>query len=159
MVLPMLVILMFGSIELGNYFLTQHAVTKQVRDGARYASRLTLAEPYTCAAGSDLSTIFADAAAGEKIVNVTKTGSVDGTAVGRFPAEFWNSCGDGDAVSISVRCVAEGTYAGIYSSLDGDVPVVTVSADVAYPSLFQTLGFDASDLCVQTESEAAVAGL
>lgn len=159
LVLPMLVILMFGSMELGNFFLTQHAVTKQVRDGARYASRLTLAEPYSCAAGTNLATIFEDDEAGEKIVNVTKTGSVDGTAAGRFPAAFWDACGTGEPVTVSIRCVAEGTYQGIYSNLDGDIPVVTVAASVTYPSLFQTLGFDATDLCVRTESEATVAGL
>ena len=29
--MPFLILLMAGSMELGNYFLTEHAVTKQVR--------------------------------------------------------------------------------------------------------------------------------
>ena len=159
LILPMLVILMFGSMELGNFFLTQHAVTKQVRDGARYASRLTLAETYSCTPGTNLSTVFEDDDAGTKIINVTKTGSVDGTAPGRFPAEFWAACGTGAPVTVSIRCVDEASYAGIYAGLGDDIPVVTVEATVAYPSLFQTLGFDATEMCVGAESEAAVAGL
>jgi hypothetical protein len=158
-VMPMLVILMFGSMELGNLFLTEHAVTKQVRDGARYASRLTLDGDYSCAPGDDLSTIFEDAEAGEKIVNVTQTGSVDGTGTARFPAEFWDACATGDPVKVTIRCVDKDDYAGIYTGLDGDIPVVTVSANVTYPSLFSTLGFNTTGMCVRASSEVAVAGL
>ena len=158
LIMPMLVILMFGSMELGNFFLTQHAVTKQVRDGARYASRLTMADPYTCST-TNLSTVFADSDAGTKIINVTKTGSVDGTAPGRFPAEFWTACGTGAPVTVSIRCVNETSYAGIYASLGDDIPVVTVKTRVAYPSLFRTLGFNTTGMCVGAESEVAVAGL
>src|SRR3546814_6902005 len=39
LVSPMLILLMFGSFELGNYFLDEHVVLKAVRDGARYAAR------------------------------------------------------------------------------------------------------------------------
>ena len=160
MIMPMLVILTFGSMELGNLFLTEHAVTKQTRDGARYASRLTVHPDYSCAAGDDLSTIFEDADAGEKIVNVTKTGSVDGTGTTRFSDAFWASaCGDGDAVQVTIRCVDKDDYAGIYASLDGDIPVVMVSANVTYPSLFSSLGFNTTGMCVRAESEVAVAGL
>jgi hypothetical protein len=158
-VMPMLVILMFGSMELGNLFLTEHAVTKQVRDGARYASRLTLDADYSCAAGDDLSTIFEDSDAGEKIVNVTQTGSVDGTGTGRFPSAFWTACADGEPVAVTIRCVAKTGSGGIYAGLDGEIPVVSVSANVTYPSLFSTLGFNTAGMCVRAASEVAVAGL
>ncbi|MGL5837065.1 MAG: TadE family protein, partial [Sphingorhabdus sp.] len=39
LVTPLLMIIMFGAFELGNYFYSQHVVTKAVRDGARFASR------------------------------------------------------------------------------------------------------------------------
>ena len=42
LVTPLLLALMLGSVELGNFFMDQHALTKQVRDGARYASRLAI---------------------------------------------------------------------------------------------------------------------
>ena len=160
LVAPLLIILMFGSVELGNYFLTEHAVVKQVRDGARYGSRLTLADDYTCAAGTDLSTIFKSASAGTDIVNVTRTGSVDGTATGRFGNAFWTTCpGSAAPVTVNIRCVDKDSYGGIYSTLDGDIPVLTVSANVAYPSLLGAIGFDASGLCLRAESESAVYGL
>lgn len=160
LVAPVLIILMFGSVELGNYMLVQHAVTKQVRDGARYASRLTFADDYSCAAGSDLSGVFEDPDAAEDTINVTKTGSVDGSATGRFGDGFWTSCAGAAApVSVSVRCVDKADYGGIYSSLDGQIPVVAVNADVSYPSLFGALGFNTSGLCIHAQSESAAYGL
>ena len=160
LVAPVLIVLMFAVAELGNYFLTEHAVIKQVRDGARYGSRLTLSADYSCSAGSDLSTIFENSNASTDIVNVTKTGSVDGTATGRFASGFWASCpGSAAPVSVTVRCVDEDSYGGIYSTLDGDIPVLMISANVAYPSLFGALGFNTSALCLRAESEAAVFGL
>ena len=163
LVAPMLIILMFASVEMGNYFLTEHAVIKQVRDGARYASRLTVADPYSCTAGSDLSGVFADGNASTDIINVTKTGSVDGTAPGRFGdsgSAFWAACpGSTDPVSVSVRCVDKASYGGIYTTLDGDIAVVKVEADIRYPSLFGALGFNAAGLCMHVASESAVYGL
>lgn len=155
MIAPLLIILMFGSMELGNYFLDVHAVSKQVSDGARFASRLPLASVGNCP-----STVFEDTDANTKIANVTKTGSVDGTASGRFASNFWTACGGAtSAVTVSMRCVDKSLYGGVYTGLAGNIPVVKVSADIAYPSLFGAIGFDPSSLCVRAESEAAVIGL
>jgi hypothetical protein len=38
-ILPLLVTLMFGSFEVGKYFLDAHRVQQAVRDGARFAGR------------------------------------------------------------------------------------------------------------------------
>ena len=155
LVAPMLIILMFGSMELGNYFLTQHAMSKQVRDGARFASRLSLADPYVCP-----GSVFEDADANTKIINVTRTGSVDGTATSRFSAGYWSACsGSANPVTVSIRCVDKTGYGGIYASLADDIPVVTVSANVTYPSLFATLGFDTTGLCTRADSQVPVVGL
>jgi hypothetical protein len=154
LIVPVLIALMYASMELGNYFLVQHAVTKHVRDGARYASRMTLAEDYACP-----GKVFADSGFGTTVQNVTRTGSVDGSATGRFPATFWAGCGAAQPVTVSVRCVPKTGYAGIYSGLDGDIPVVKVSAAVNYASLFGTFGFNTANFCMRAESETAVAGL
>lgn len=154
LVSPLLIIMMFGSAELGNYFLDQHAVSKQVRDGARFASRLTLADDYECP-----DKVFQDSDATNKIVNVTKNGSTDGGATGRFPDSFWAPCGSTSAVTVEMRCVDKNLYGGIYTGLDGDIPVVKVKAAVAYPSLFGNVAFNAGALCLRAESETAVAGL
>lgn len=153
LVLPFLTILLFGSMELGHYFYQEHVVVKQVRDGARYASRMTLSADYVCP-----TTIFDDADAETKIVNVTRTGRVDGSGQARFPADAV-ACGDGDVVSVTYRCASSDDYKGIYTGLDGEVPVVKVSASLRYASLFGTLGFNAGNLCLAAESEIPVAGL
>ncbi len=154
MVAPMLIILMFGSMELGNFFLLEHAVTKQVRDGARYASRLTLHEDFSCP-----GQVFADGDANTKIINVTKVGAVEGGGSPRFPDAFWVNCTGSQAVAVEIRCVPKGSYAGIYSTLDGSIPVVSVKANVAYNSLFSSLGFNTTGYCMRAESEVPVAGL
>lgn len=155
MVTPLLIAILFGSFEVGNYFLDQHAVAKAVRDGARYASRMTLDPDYACPAQ-----VFDDASYQTTIENVTKTGSVDGTGTGRFPAAFWaDACPGSPAFQVTVRCVPQGDYQGIYTGLAGDIPVVKVTAAVSYPSVLGTIGINTSGLCLRAESEAAVAGL
>jgi Flp pilus assembly protein TadG len=155
LVVPLVITLMYASMELGNFFLIEHAVTKQVRDGARFASRMTLAEAYNCP-----GTVFEDANYATTIANVTRTGSVDGSATGRFSASFWNGCGSAASpITVSIRCVPQDDYAGIYTGLDGAIPVVTVSASVDYPSVFQNFGFTTTGYCMRAKSEAAVAGL
>ena len=157
LITPLMLALLLGSVEVSNYFLNQHAVSKAVRDGARYASRMTLAgATYECP-----DQVFEDAAFDVTVKNVVKTGSVDGSATGRFPDSVWtSSCADGTALDVSVRCVAKGDYAGIYTGLDGDIPVVKVSANITYPSVLGTLGLTAApSLCLSAESESAVAGL
>ena len=154
MIAPALIVLIFGTMELGNFFLLEHAVTKQVRDGARYASRLTMAEPYSCPAQ-----VFQDADANTKIINVTRTGTVDASSLGRFPTAFWTACPGSQPVTVSMRCVPKGSYKGIYATLDGAIPVVTVRADVSYQSLFSSLGFNTTGFCMRAASEVPVAGL
>ena len=152
LVAPLLIIILFGSVETGNYFMTEHAVAKSVRDGARFGSRLPLAAGYTCP-----STV--NAVASTPIINVTKTGSFDGTATtGRFPATFWASaCAPAThSVTVTMRCVPKTSYSGVWAGLGTDIPVVTVSADVSYTSLFGVLS---GGLCMHATSEAPVSGL
>ena len=82
--LPIMLVLMFGSLELGNLFLDEHALSKQVRDGARFGARLELASDYDCT--EDPATVFADGAgAADQIRNVTKNGVVTGAGSPRLP--------------------------------------------------------------------------
>lgn len=155
LITPLLLILMLGSMELGNYFLNAHALSKEVRDGARYASRLTIDGDYVCP-----TSVFEDTTATTKIQNVTKTGTVDGTGTGRFSTTQWGTaCPSATALVVSLRCVPEGTYTGIYSGLDGDIPVVKVSAAIRYSSVLSAIGFNAGNYCLRAESEAPVVGL
>ena len=155
LVLPLLLALMFGAVEAGNFFLNEHVVVKQVRDGARFASRLPLVENYSC----DPASVEDDAET--KIINVTRTGSVSGTATGRLPASVWDRpCGSAtQGVNVTFRCMPLEDFPGIYRGLSGDIPVVKVSAGVEYPSVLGQLGFDTGGACLRAESEIPVAGL
>ncbi len=154
LIAPLLLTMLFGGIEVGNYFLDEHAMVKQVRDGARYASRLPLPTNYTCP-----STV--SPAAETLIANVTKTGTVDGTGTGRFDANYWtrNCPGVAKAVTVTIRCVPEDDYTGVWAEWEGDIPVVKVSAGVRYRSLLDTLGLPgAPSLCLKAESEIPAMG-
>src|SRR5690348_13218463 len=164
LVTPILLALLFGSVEMGNFFMSEHAVEKQVRDGARYAARLPLAAAYSCP-----DNVFADPNATNNIINVTKTGAVSGSGFPRWDPSFWGrTCtGDAQTVTVTFSCVhkddidTEGSgNTGIYTGLNGtDIPVVTVSARVKYPSALGALGFKATNLCLNAESKAALQGL
>jgi Flp pilus assembly protein TadG len=144
-VAPLLIILMFGSMELGWYFYSEHVVVKAVRDGARFASRQSFAD-FTCSS--------VDATVKTEIQRVTRTDSVDGTGTPRLAN--WT---DDNSVDVTPACVdnSAGTYSAIYDGL-ASVPVVTVTATVPYTSLFGLLGFTTSNRQLQAVSETAVMG-
>jgi len=157
LVLPILLTLMFGSMELGNYFLDNHVVAKGVRDGARYAARLPI-DNYNCPSGSAAGSLSANE---NTIQEVTRTGKPDGTGTPRLG--YWT---ESDTVSITVSCAPVSTYPGIYSTLPGDVPVVTVSATISYNSLFGRMGWtigqggpSVSSINITAKSQAAVMGI
>lgn len=163
LVLPMMLILMFGSLELGNLFLDEHALSKQVRDGARFAARLELSNTFDCPGGD----IFEDDDAEAQIINVTKEGVVSGSGNPRWTGYWDRTCPGRSVVDVDVRCVpkdqidtADTGNTGLYSSLPGDqIPVVKVSGAVKYRSILAAIGFDATNVCLKAESEAAMAGL
>jgi Flp pilus assembly protein TadG len=165
LVAPLLLALMFGSLELGNLFMDQHALTKQVQDGARFASRLAISTSYVCSA--DPATVFQDSDATDQIIHVTKDGVVTGSGTPRWTSYWSRNCdGGGDTLTVTVRCVpkadvdADDTgFTGIYTGLDGSIPVVKVAGAVKYRSVLAALGFDATDVCLRAQSEAAVQGL
>lgn len=141
LVAPLLLMLIVVAFEAGNYFLSEHVVQKGVRDAARYASRLSIDNYPGCEATE---------AAKQQIRRVAKTGDPDGDADGDGSQDGrllgWTS---DDMTTVEVVCdpLSTSPYSGIYNVYpfpDG-VPVVTVKAEVPYPTLFGALGFgDAS---------------
>lgn len=166
LVAPMLIALMFGSFELGNYFMSEHAVAKAVRDGARFASRLPVST-YSCPAGGadDSAGTFAAGTASlqTQIKNVTRTGSTDGSTSPRL--SYWTSAQEataapsGSPITLTITCRLSTTFTGTFSGMPGNVPVVTVAANVHYPSLFGQLGLSSTDLRLQSQSQAPVMGI
>ncbi len=144
--LPLLIILLFGSFELGYYFLSEHVVQKAVRDAARYASRLPMASYPSCDPVSGVT-----AAARLEIQKLARTGDPQGTAA---RLQGWTQ---DTMTTVTMSCDTSGTYAGIYSA-QPNIPIVTVSAAVPYPSLFGTLGLPNPSLTLNARSQSAVFG-
>ena len=143
--LPMMMALIFGGMEGGNYLLTEHKVIKGVRDGARYAGRLSFSN-YDCASGTVSNTAVED-----NIIAVTRTGQPGTGGVARVKG--W----DASKVSVTVSC--DNSYAsGLYRTY-GTAPRVLVSTVVQYPSILGLLGFDTSGAVVRAQAQAAVMGV
>lgn len=146
--LPLLLVLLFGSFDLGNYFLSEHVVQKAVRDAARYAARLPMTN-YSCASSSVGST------ADQQIRNVARTGDPNGTTARLYG---WV---DGNT-TVTLACDSASSWAnnGIYKDFPdgGAAPVVTVSATVSYRTLFGRIGLGPSSLNLNARSQAAVIG-
>jgi len=140
---PIFFALMFGAYDLGNYFMSEHIVVQAVRDGARYASRRAFSE-YTCStASSDVTT---------KTQTLVRTGTLTGTTA------RLNGWTDNNTVTITVTCDTSGAYKGVYNGVTTGVPVITVSANVPYGSLFKSFGLGSS-LYVRAESKVSVMGV
>jgi Flp pilus assembly protein TadG len=146
LVTPIFLALACGSVDLGNYFLSEHAVVKAVRDGARYASRRYAVN---CAAVTNDTGTIATATK-----NLVRTNTVDGT--GNVRLNGWT---DNATVAVSVACNTDTTYrGGIYTASTAGVPVVTVTATVPYPSLFKAFGITNTTINLNATAQAAVVG-
>ena len=153
LVLPMLLILLFGSIELGNYFRSEHILLKAVRGGAVYAARQDIAINYDCAGG--LPTVPVDVLNDTK--TLVRTGALGG---GTDLLPLWS---DGStSFTMTVDCVTAAggtTLQGLYIVNGGQVPVLTVSADLPYSSVLGTLGLVSPGLRLKAGQQAAVSGI
>ena len=149
--LPILFVLIFGSFDLGSYFLSEHVVEKAVRDAARYAARLPMTN-YDCAGPS------VGATAQQNIQRVARTGDPGGTTA---RLRGWTS---NSMATVSLTCdsntshlyVNKGVYNGFPNG--GAVPVITVSATVPYATFFGRMGLGPSTLNLNSQSQAAVIG-
>ena len=146
LVLPILLVLLFGSVELGYYFMSEHVVDKAMRDASRYAARLPFADYPGCTS--------VDPTAEQQIQRLARTGDPDGTT-SRLAG--WT---DDTMTTVSISCPGTGTYAnaGIYSDFPNGAPVVTVTAAVPYNTLFGMMGLGASTLTLNASQQAAVIG-
>ena len=150
LVAPLLLIIMMGSTELGNYFMNEHSLMKAVRDGARFAARQGFSNYPTCTGAPDTDNVITPTQ------NVVMYGYLDGTTV--LTPNITAS-----DVSVTTDCATAAggqTMSGIYSNLTNGAQIVTVTARVTYrPILATAFGFSGLNTHLNATSQAAVTGL
>lgn len=141
LLLPLVTVILFGGIEMGHFFWTEHQVIKTVRNGTRVAARQPFGN-FTCGADNL-------GAADDDVRAVVRTGTFDDT---QDPVvRGWEGGGAGsDGITIAVICDDGSSYSqsGIYrDASDTGSPAipfamkVQITATVSYPSLFDDLGY------------------
>lgn len=151
LVAPMLITLMFGSVELGRFFWNEHQLVKAVRNASVYASRQrVIPANYDCATnsvGSDVST---------PVTNLVRTGVLAG---GTDRMDHWDAGGASVAVTLTCTTAAGGTnLGGLYTINGNQVPIVTVTATLPFPLLLTGLGLTGS-WTLQAKAQSAVVGI
>ena len=146
--LPLLLVLLFGSFELGYYLLSEHVVQKSVRDAARFGARLAMANYPSC-------TVPNNGTAEQQIRRVARFGNVAGTGNARLIG--WTA---DNMTTVSIACDNTSSYGtgGLYEDFPNGAPVITVSATVPYPTFFGILGLGSASLNLNSHSQAAVIG-
>jgi Flp pilus assembly pilin Flp len=153
LVTPLLLVLMMGGLETGNYFYNEHTLLKAVRDGARYAARQNFTY-YDACSGQ----------VGEPVLtntrNLVKTGLLAG---GSDRLMDW----DATTIDVTMNCATTAggqTMLGIYRDRKvGGVlvgaPLVTVRASVPYVPVLSMFGFTGVGMVLNADEQAAVMGL
>jgi len=154
LVMPLLLVILVGSVELGSYFYNEHILVKAVRDGARYAARQNFSN-YDACSGTPTGNVEAETEA------LVRTSLLAGGS-DRF-ADIEN-----DDIDLTVSCATSATdlssstenMAGIYRGRSSGAPIVTVSATVDYaPVIGAAFGFSGVGLHLNATEQAAVMGL
>lgn len=159
LVMPLVMALLFGAMEMGNYFWNEHILAKGLRDAAIYAARQPITN-FDCSAAAP----SVPPALQSDIQAVARTGLSSG---GNDRLLNWDATTT--TFTVTMTCVtsvsssaASGTTAltGIYTqNTGGKVPVLTISASLPYHSLFGMAGFNAVNLKLVASEQAVVTGL
>jgi Flp pilus assembly protein TadG len=153
-VIPLILVLTCGCLELGNYFLDEHRLVKAVRDGARYAARQDISN-FTACSGNAGGTVVADT---QKVV---LTGLLSGGSSILPKTGSATIAVTVDHCTTSVNSTAlNGIYSGIKNGSGTVVgaPVVKVSASIPYQSVMRSFGFNGFGLTLNAQQQAAVMG-
>ena len=135
-VLPVLVLMLFGTIEFGRLLVDYQLANKSARDAIRYLSRVHDAG-FTdiCPAGGFLWPNVAPSQPVRNAVNLAMTGSVNAPAgPGDYLLGYWNNP---DTIRIRVDCNDNrtSTFSGAYQYSEY-IPELTMTVDVSFPSSF-----------------------
>ena len=156
LLVPLLVLLLFGGFEAGHFVWTQHKLVEAVRDGARFAGRLNIND--LCDGPNAVMSPDTE----DATILITRTGQLASTTA-RPKVPGWTAA----EVDVDPQCnppesVSTGLYSDLGNSCDGPCkgPIVRVSAqNVPYPSLFNSLGIIDTTFTLSARSNAPVIGL
>jgi hypothetical protein len=158
LVAPLLLSLLLGAAELGNYFYDEHKLIKGVRDGARYAARQKFSNFSACSGSVPTSGTAGSVYENTKLM--VRKGALDVNATDLLPN--WGSATFSATMSCktSLDDGAGGNLAfgGIYAATSAPTVVVTVS--LPYRSIIGTaFGLSGFGLTLNATQSAAVMGL
>lgn len=171
LIAPLLLALLFGSVELGNYFYNEHKLLKSVRDGARYAARQQFSHYAACTGSAPTSGTPGSVYENTKLL--VRKGKLNSTAKDLLPnwAGVAASCSGNPAAGcfdVTMSCtpdlddVTSGnsmTLGGIYTNSTG-APTVVVNTRLPYYSVLgNSLGFYSLGIYLNARQSAAVAGI
>ncbi len=128
LILPLLALMLFGTIEVGRLLFDFHAASKTVRDATRYLTRIdAVALGLACPAG----TVNNAAAEVTNAKNLALRGTIDTSRP--YLLGYWT---DPNSISVTVSCEDNSAdlYQGFYAGA-AFVPSITVSATVPVPLL------------------------
>ncbi len=131
LILPLIALMLFGTIDIGRLLFDYQAVSKSVRDATRYVARSEAGALFSNLATCTVDPTTAAGSPTQNARNMTLTGTVD--LSGGYILTYWT---DTTTVDVSGVCFdnSAGTYQGFYSGND-DIPIVTVAATVSFPLL------------------------
>jgi hypothetical protein len=135
-VLPLLVLMLFGAVEIGRLLVDYQLANKSARDAVRYLSRVqdaTITD--ICPAGGLLWPSAAPSQSIRNAVNLAMTGSInDPAGPGDYLLGYWVNP---ETIRIQVDCNDNRTdiFSGAYQYSES-IPELTMTADVSFPSGF-----------------------
>jgi Flp pilus assembly protein TadG len=160
---PIMLALLFGSVELGNYFLSEHKLVKAVRDGARYAARQDFSSYNGCnGSAADVPTPGTAGSVYENTKMMVRKGSLTSTDDDLLPN--WDSASLQFSVQMTCSTTAGtttlgGIYTGNNTGTAGMAPVVVVTVRIPYTPVASGLGFNGFGMTLNATQQAAVMGL
>jgi Flp pilus assembly protein TadG len=154
LVAPLLLVILVGAVETGNYFLSEHALVKGVRDGARYAARQSFFSYPACTGSSQNIT----GTTYDNTKLLVRKGSLNSSDSDRLAN--WTHANTTFTLAMSCTAVTSGqNVQGIYKERLGGAPIVTVSATVPYRPVMPVFGSSSLGLRLNAKQQASVMGI
>ncbi len=128
LILPVLALMLFGTIEVGRLLFDFHAASKTVRDSTRYLTRIDAAALGLACPATTVNNASAEVTNAK---NLALRGTIDTSKP--YLLGYWT---DADSISVTVSCEDNSgdLYQGFYAGA-AYVPSITVSATVPIPLL------------------------